>query len=410
MKKGGIFRSIGAGLLTLTVLLSLVVCGMPVHVSAASSSELKEALDDLKSKNQELQSQIDALQQKKNDNLSEIQQIVAQKNNIDQEIVLLYEQLDNLNAQISAYNQLIADKQEELDEAEARLAELNLQNRARIRTMEAEGNLSFWSVLFKATSFSDLLDRLNMIQEIAEADRQRIDKMNAAAAQVAQAQDELKAEKGSLEESRTQLALTQGELDARRAEADALLSQLLERGAEYEALLDASEKKQDELMAEIAQKEKEYTQAKKKEEEAAKPPVVGGSNSGGWVIPCSYVYVSSPFKPERLHPILGYVRPHNGIDLAAYLNTPVYATRSGTVTTTAYQEYGAGNYVSINHGDGFASIYMHLEAYVVSPGQQVAAGQLIGYVGTTGLSEGPHLHFGISYHGTYVNPANYMNF
>ncbi len=410
MKKGGIFRSIGAGLLALAMLAGLVVCGMPVHVSAASSSELKEALDDLKSKNQELQSQIDALQQKKNDNLSEIQQIVAQKNNIDQEIVLLYEQLDNLNAQISAYNQLIADKQEELDEAEARLAELNLQNRARIRTMEAEGNLSFWSVLFKATSFSDLLDRLNMIQEIAEADRQRIDKMNAAAAQVAQAQDELKAEKDSLEESRTQLALTQGELDARRAEADALLSQLLERGAEYEALLDASEEKQDELMAEIAQKENEYTQAKKKEEEAARPPVVGGSNPGGWVIPCSYVYVSSSFKPERLHPILGYIRPHNGIDLAAYLNTPVYATHSGTVTTTAYQEYGAGNYVSINHGDGFASIYMHLEAYVVSPGQQVAAGQLIGYVGTTGLSEGPHLHFGISYHGTYVNPANYMNF
>ena len=88
--------------------------------------------------------------------------------------------------------------------------------------------------------------------------------------------------------------------------------------------------------------------------------------------------------------------------------TPIYATRAGKVTRTSYQAGGAGNYVSINHLDGFSSIYMHMTHYVVSEGQSVSQGQLIGYVGSTGISTGPHLHFGISYAGTYVNPLAYV--
>ena len=100
---------------------------------------------------------------------------------------------------------------------------------------------------------------------------------------------------------------------------------------------------------------------------------------------------------------------HNGIDMACAQGTPIYATRAGTVTTASYQAGGAGNYVSINHGDGFASIYMHMTHYVVSKGQAVSAGQVIGYMGSTGISTGSHLHFGIMYNGKYVNPANYVS-
>ena len=110
----------------------------------------------------------------------------------------------------------------------------------------------------------------------------------------------------------------------------------------------------------------------------------------------------------RLHPVLGYYRMHNGVDLACAQGTPIYATRAGTVTRASYQAGGAGNYVSINHLDGFASIYMHMTHYVVSAGQSVSQGQLIGYVGSTGISTGPHLHFGISYAGSYVNPLAYI--
>ena len=92
------------------------------------------------------------------------------------------------------------------------------------------------------------------------------------------------------------------------------------------------------------------------------------------------------------------------------MGTPVYATRSGTVTVADYEWDGAGNYVFINHGDGYSSVYMHMDYYIVSVGEYVSAGEVIGYVGTTGLSEGPHLHFGIAYNGAYVNPANYIGF
>ena len=94
--------------------------------------------------------------------------------------------------------------------------------------------------------------------------------------------------------------------------------------------------------------------------------------------------------------------------MAAPQGTPIYATRAGKVTKTAYQAGGAGNYVSINHLDGFSSIYMHMTHYVVKKDQNVTAGQIIGYVGSTGVSTGPHLHFGISYAGTYVNPLAYI--
>jgi len=106
--------------------------------------------------------------------------------------------------------------------------------------------------------------------------------------------------------------------------------------------------------------------------------------------------------------VLGYERMHNGVDMAAPAGTPIYAAKSGKVTTASYQAGGAGNYVSINHGDGFSSIYMHMTRYIVSKGQYVQAGQVIGYVGSTGISTGNHLHFGISYKGEYVNPMRYI--
>jgi murein DD-endopeptidase MepM/ murein hydrolase activator NlpD len=119
-----------------------------------------------------------------------------------------------------------------------------------------------------------------------------------------------------------------------------------------------------------------------------------------------YYRLTSPFG-MRKHPILGYNRMHNGVDMACAAGTPIYAAKSGKVTIAGWGGQ-AGNYVSINHGDGFASVYMHMTNYIVRAGQYVTTGQVIGYVGSTGLSSGPHLHFGISYNGTYVNPMAYI--
>ncbi len=407
-------KSAIAGLLALVLAFSL----FPVDAQAASSSEIREQIKDMKEEKAELQEQLDEIRSQYKANADEMADLVAQKDLIDQEVALLNEQVRNINTQIASYGLLIADKQDELDEAQDKLAELSAKNKDRIQAMEEEGTLSYWEVLFKANSFTDLLDRLNMIQEIAASDKRRMEELSAAAAQVTQAQEALNEEKDALELTRSELDEAQAVLAEKRAEADEILRKLIAKGEEFEAMIEESEELQDQLMAEIAQAEKDLKKAEYQEWLATYvPPTTYPSDdttpstdvpsSSGWVCPVPYYTLTSPFG-MRIHPISGKWKMHNGVDLAAAQGTPIYAAKSGKVTVTAYQAGGAGNYVSINHGDGFSSVYMHMTHYIVSPGQYVTAGQVIGYVGSTGGSTGPHLHFGISYNGSYVNPMNYI--
>ena len=386
----------------------MVICVMPTPAEAKSSSAIQEELDALKDENAEIQAQIDAIQDQYDANASEIQDLVNQKNAIDQEIALLNSQVININEQIAAYSQLIADAQDEMDIAQVSLDELNEKHKLRIQAMEEEGTVTYWEVLFEASSFTDLLDRLTMIEEIAASDQRRLEEMRVAAEAVASAQQEMESGKSELEETRAQLDEAQVALEEKRGESDEILRQLIEKQEEFQALLDESEALQDDLMLEIAAKEKELSDAKY-EERLAQLALAGENppSNATWLTPVSGYTLTSAFG-MRLHPVLGYYRMHNGIDMACAQGTPIYATRAGTVTTASYQAGGAGYYVSINHGDGFSSIYMHMTHYVVYAGQKVSQGQLIGYVGSTGVSTGPHLHFGISYAGTYVNPLAYI--
>ena len=386
----------------------MLVSVLPVPTYAASSSEIQEELDALKGENKEIQAEINAIRSQYDANASEIQDLVATKTAIDNEISLLNAQIINTNEQIAAYSQMIADSQDELDIAQFTLNGLNEKHKLRIRAMEEEGTVSYWEVIFEANSFIDMLDRITMMQEIAAADQARLQEMRDVAAEVIAAKEELETGKSELEQTRVQLDTAQAELNEKREESDEILRKLAEKQEEFQAMLDESEALQDDLMLQIAAKEKELKEAKY-EEELAKLALQGQNppSAAGWVTPVSGYTLTSPFG-MRLHPVLGYYRMHNGIDMACAQGTPIYATRAGTVTTASYQAGGAGYYVSINHLDGFSSIYMHMTHYVVSAGQSVSQGQLIGYVGSTGISTGPHLHFGISYAGTYVNPLAYI--
>lgn len=408
----------GKSILALLLAVVMAFSMFPVTAEAASSSEIREQIKDMKAEKSELEDQLKELRGQYKENENEMINMVNQKDLIDQEISILNEQIRNINHQISSYSILIADKQDELDKAQTDLEALSQKHRDRIQAMEEEGSLSYWEVLFKANSFTDLLDRLNMIQEIAASDKRRMQELSDAADRVSQTQEELNDEKAELEVTRTELDEAQLLLAEKRAEADELLRQLIERGEEFQALIDESEDLQDQLMAEIAQAEKDLKKAEYQEWLATYvPPTTWPSDdtrpsddipsSSGWVCPVPYYTLTSPFG-MRVHPISGKWKMHNGVDLACAQGTPIYAAKSGKVTTTSFQAGGAGYYVSINHGDGFSSVYMHMTHYIVAPGQYVNAGQVIGYVGSTGGSTGPHLHFGISYNGTYVNPMNYI--
>ena len=441
MKNRKVLVQVLAGVMALVMVLGLVLSLLPTHASAAqSSSEIKQQINALKSEQQDLWNQMDALEAEQDENWESIEEMVAQKDNIDQQVSLLHTEIININEQITNYSLLIAEKQSELDTAQEKLAQLNEENKARIQAMEEEGTMSYWSVLFKANSFTDLLDRLNMIEEIAEADEKRLAEMDTAAKEVAAAREELEAEKIELETSRTELDATQAELDEKRAEADEILTELNAKDRELQEQYNKMAEEEAAVSASIAASEQAYTAALKAEEEARRQQEAAqnaanssssssgstssgsdssnssssGSTSSGssssssesWITPCSYVSLTSPYG-WRVHPITGQNSFHNGVDLANSQGTPIYAARSGTVTTTTYS--GAyGYYVTINHGDGYSTLYAHMTHYIVSAGQYVSQGQVIGYMGSTGWSTGAHLHYTIYYNGSTVNPAGYL--
>ena len=422
--------SILAGIMAAVMLLTLVLGLLPTPAHAASSSEIRKQINHLKEEKEEIQGKIKEVQAQFKENENEIANIIAKKSIIDQEIQLLTTQLDNMNEQLAAYNILIADKQDELDHAEERYGELSEENKLRIRTMEEEGELSYWEVLFKANSFSDLLDRLNIVEEIAASDTRRLKELSEAADKVETAQTELVDEKAEMEEAKKELDATQEELDGKRAEADALIQELLTKADDLEALEAEFEKQKEDFLTQIAQKETEYSEAKQREWEAYMatyvPPTqagtsgggggtsggntgggtVGTGGGGGWVRPCSYTSITSPFG-YRNAPTSGASSYHQGVDLDTGTNWPVVAAKAGTVVFAGYSG-AAGNYVKIDHRDGFTSIYMHLNSYCVSVGQNVSAGQNIGKTGATGVATGDHLHFGITLNGVYVNPCSYV--
>lgn len=441
----------------------------PIQVSAASSGEIRAQINELQNQKGELEAQMETLEQDMRDNLTEIEDAVAQKMLIDQQIFLLHGQISNINEQISAYGVLIADQQDELDAAEERYARLNEQNRERIRAMEEDGVLSYWAVLFKANSFSDFLDRLNMIEEIAASDQRRLAELSEAAAMVAQAQAELEAEKTALETTRAELDASYAELDKKQAESTQLLADLNARGVEYETLLAESEAHKLQLLQELASMQAAYEEARYREwlatyvpptttvppvpSETKKPenssPTSGTSGEDGdsqtgatesgdsnegsdsqtkateptatepsssgstfdnetWLYPLPYRgVVTDPFGKRESHPIYGDTRWHYGVDLSVPSGTAIYASRSGKVTVATFDR-SYGYYVQIDHGSGYRSLYAHMTNYIVSSGQYVTRGQVIGYVGSTGDSTGPHLHFAISVNGSYVNPMGYI--
>ena len=376
-------------------------------VQAATSSELEKQLEELERQKAEKDKEIAALKSKIDANADKMTKLVQEKNVLEQEMNMLWEKLQLTNSQISAYSLMIADKQDELEQAQQRLETLREENKLRIRAMEKNSRVSFWSVLFSSNSFMEYLDRMKMIKEIREEDNRRLQEMKDTAQQVEDAKEELVAKQAALEESRKEIEAMQVTLEEKRAQADQILIDLK---ADADALADKQAElaqQEKELLDAMAKKDDEIDEAKLREWYATSvPPNMGNTVNGiTWVMPTVYRGVSSPFgwRPNPFNP--NGMEYHRGVDLPGYLGTPICATRGGQVTDAGYNDI-MGNYVWINHGDGYKSVYMHMDHYslMVKTGDYVTAGQQIGKMGTTGSSTGVHLHFGVYYNGNPINP------
>ena len=419
-KNSGSGRRIVCLVLVAVMLLGLISSALIIMVNAASSSEIKKELNGLRSQQAELKKEREALQAKIKENQSKTQTLVEKKSDIDQQISMTQASIDNLNEQVQQYSLLIANKQADLEASQAEEQRLNTQYKTRIRSMEETGSISYWAILFGANSFSDLLDKIDVIQEIAKADQLMMDKMKAVSEQIAAERAELEQQMAELDATRQELDQQEQDLEAQRAEQDTLLTEMLTAYEEMNA--DYMQNMADEaaLSEDIAKSESAYYAALSKEEaeriaalnrqnnnKGSSSNSSGATNTGGWLYPLPYQCQVTDSYGYRIHPLTKKYSWHNGVDFGAAAGTAILAAKSGTVTTAAYS--GAwGYYVVINHGDGYSTLYAHQPSLSVSVGDYVTQGQTIGYVGSTGYSTGPHLHFTIYYNGSDVNPFNYI--
>lgn len=401
----------------------LLLCVLLVVPAAArSSAEIRTELDDLKAQAQALQDQNAALEEQLAANAAETQSTVRQKSAIDQRIHMTEAELENANQQLRQYSLLIAQKQSELEDALAEQARMNETYQVRLRAMEESGTVSYWSILFQASSFSDLLDRIDMIQEIARADRDMLDQLEEQARMVQAERESLRQALEEQQAAKDELDRLEETLRDQRAEADRLLLQLAEDEANltdaYLAGLDAQEAMSEEIRA----AQQAYEAALSAEDaarlaQANANNLAGGSPSAGTDVTPSVSGFLSPLPAGafvtdaygwRIHPIKKTESFHTGVDLAANQGTAICATAAGVVVAASYSD-AYGYYVSLSHGSGYGSFYGHMTNYIVAPGDSVSQGQIIGYVGSTGVySTGPHLHFEISVNGSTVNPMEYI--
>lgn len=400
------------------ILAAVLLAGLFISVFATPSSEIKEDIKDLEEKAEEIEKERKRLQEELNSTNAEMSSTARQKAVLDQEIELNRQEVENINAQLRQYNLLIATKQTELDDLQTEQEEMLARYKNRIRAMQEQGDISYWAVIFNAKSFSQMLNRLAMVEEIAKTDKRMMEELRVIAAEVLTAKEDLAAEKVAVEEKKVELAAAEEALAEKRVEADKLLVKLKE---EADKLAEEEKKYEDlenELADEIGRLEKEYTEALRKEQEQANQNNnnnSGNSGSSGNGSGQSFLYplpascgswMTSPYG-TRWHPIWQEYRFHNGVDLAANTGTPIYASKSGTVTTAKFA-YSWGYYVVINHGDGFSTLYAHMTHYTVSKGDRVSRGEVIGYVGSTGNSTGAHLHFTMYKNGSTVDPMAYV--
>ena len=398
--------------LCLSVLMmgTVVSEAIPVPAYAVTHSqidELKEQRNVIRAQRQEKQAIVEALEAEKAD-------VVAQKQAMDERNMYTLQQIQLNNQEIELYDEMIAEKAAELEEAQRLENEQLERYRARVRAMEENGGYNILAIISKSDSFSDMLTAMDDVGEIMESDRQLEDAYIAARENTESVKADYEDTRAELEELKAQLKAEQEELEKDIEEAIQIIldleNDLENRQAEYDAIMaaeDAANATIDKLVAEL--------EAQRAAEAAAAAAAAGGSSGGGsanasgsflWPV-ASYVYVSSRFG-LRVHPITGKTKSHTGIDIASNQGTAVYASDGGTVTLAGWNG-GYGNCIMIDHGNGYVTLYGHLSSISVSVGQTVSQGATIGAVGSTGNSTGPHLHFEVLKNGTRIDPEQFFS-
>jgi len=381
---------------------------LPV-AQAVSQKDIDKLKDDKKGLTSEKKDIQDQLSQLKNDKNNAIQRRTL----LDQQISVTEREIKNTEDQISGYEALLSQTALELEENRREEEQQYALFCERARVMEESGTTTYWSVLFKADSFSDLLSRLSDVQEVMNYDQQVLDSLRRLRSGIEAKQDYQEQLKAEAEEAKADLQAAKASLDAKRKEANDLVIQLQADMEASEELLKQKEAAEAEIQSEIKKKEKEL--ADKIAAERAAAAAAAGSQAVDWTATTGgYIWPESVSKKitspmgSRNTGIPGASTNHKGVDIGGVgTTTTVVAAKAGTVIISKYSS-SYGNYVVISHGPGNTTLYAHMSSRSVSEGATVSQGQAIGVTGNTGISRGAHLHYEITEGGARVNPLNYL--
>lgn len=366
---------------------------------AATQDELQAQINAGKAEANELNSQIDALESQLNAIQDDKSQAMEQKTLLEQQINAQNQAIRTVENTIAQYDGLIAEKEAEVAETQAKEEEQYTLFCQRVKVMEKAGTVSYWDILFGASSFSDLLDRATMVGEIMKYDNRIMDELAATRLELQEQQAALETTRSEQQAEKEDLEARRADLEAKEAEVDQLLAEITANETKIEAAKDELEEAAAEIDAEVARKQREL-------QALISSGQVSFDPGSGWQWPVPGYYTITSTFGNRIHPITGRPNNHTGTDIGAPGGTPIQSARGGVVTISTYH-YSYGNYVVVQHDNGISTLYAHMRSRAVSEGDVVEQGDILGYVGTTGSSTGNHLHLEFRINGTRVDALDY---
>lgn len=404
MRKRLLQRITAIGLvLVMTVGMSLTAQATSTKkgTSASTSASASTALKKAQAEKEALEAELAAAQ-------ATIKSLKESKGNVEDKVAELNEQLIGISARITELENQLTQKSEDIAAAQADLEAAQEQEarqyedmKVRIRFMYENRQTSYMEALFTAEDIADFLNAAEYISQIQNYDRQKLLEYGETVEMIADLEAQLEQEYADIQTMKATV----------ESEKTSVASLMRQKESELAGLADDIKDAQSEAdyyAAEIQAQEEMIAAIRRAEAEKAAAGVVNNPYTGGaFVWPCpSSTRVTSDYG-ARISPTSGASSNHKGIDIGASYGADIVAAAAGTVKTASYSS-AAGNYVMIDHGGGLYTVYMHASSLTVSAGQSVSAGQTIAKVGSTGISTGNHLHFGVSLNGSYVSPWSYL--
>ena len=403
----------------LTAVLALVMVFVPAASYPASGlSQAQKEKAALEAELAEAQKLIDGLKDSKDDIKEKVRQLDERLTAISSRIIELEQELSQTGEQIEDTKLQLADAQEDANRQYERMKQ-------RIKYMYENGSsMTMLEALLTSGSIADFINQAEYINQITKYDRNMLTKYQQTKQLVADSKQTLESDYEQLETLKAQVQAEQNTvqklLAAKEEELSGVEGDLSTAQADAD-IVAAEIQAQEDIIAQIKAQEAKKEAERKAAEEAAKkqnetsageaapkPPTEKPYSGGVFVWPCpSSTRVTSDYG-TRLSPTAGASSNHKGIDIGAAYGSAIVAAADATVAFAGYNS-GMGNYVMLSHGSGLYTVYGHCSALLVSTGDTVSAGQTIAQVGSTGISTGNHLHFGVSKDGVYVSPWNYLS-